>query len=126
VNNASRTVDTIHNKLSVLRDAKEPAFVKDKSIDYKIDPETEDSKDGDILKYVPLSFCFSLLIHYRFEPVSASPCRVLIGTSDATNPLVPWVIRFNPSDIPMQLAKRKAPIDKSTGPVAKHAKLEVV
>jgi len=56
VNNASRTVDTICNKLSVLKDAKETAFVKDKSIDYKIDLETEDSKDGDILKYVPLSF----------------------------------------------------------------------
>jgi len=51
---------------------------------------------------------------------------VLIHTSDATNPLEPWVIQFDPSDIPMQLAKRKAPIDKSTGPVTKHAKLEVV
>ena len=52
VTDANRMVNTIRNKLSVLRDAKEPALVKDESIECKIDPETKDSKDGDILKYV--------------------------------------------------------------------------
>ncbi|KIM50463.1 hypothetical protein SCLCIDRAFT_34267 [Scleroderma citrinum Foug A] len=113
VTDANRTVNTIRNKLSVLRDAKEPALVKDESIECKIDPETKDSKDGDILK---------------FESISASPCQVLTRATnpDGTSPAKPWVIRFDPSDIPMQLAKRKAPIDKSTGPVTKNAKLEVV
>ena len=42
VYSASATVDTIHNKLSILRDTKEPALVKDEDIDSKIDPETKD------------------------------------------------------------------------------------
>ncbi|KIM53763.1 hypothetical protein SCLCIDRAFT_31631 [Scleroderma citrinum Foug A] len=47
-------VNMIHNKLSILRDAKEPVLVKDESIDCKINLETEDnSKDGDILKFEP-------------------------------------------------------------------------
>ncbi|KIM58424.1 hypothetical protein SCLCIDRAFT_28083 [Scleroderma citrinum Foug A] len=111
VHDANKMVDMIHNKLSILRDAKEPVLVKDESIDCKIDPETKDSKGGDILK---------------FEPVSTSPCRVLTCTLDATNPLKLWVFRFDPSDIPTQLAKRKAPINKSAGPVTKCTNLEVV
>jgi len=52
---ASRTVDTIRNKLSVLRDAKEslqtmPVHVKDEDIDCKLEPETEDTRDSDVLK----------------------------------------------------------------------------
>jgi len=47
---ASRTVDTIHNKLSILRDAKEPAIVKDEDIDCKIDSEAKDTKNSDALK----------------------------------------------------------------------------
>ena len=53
VHDANRMVDMIRNKLSVLRDAKEPVLVKDESIDCKINPETKDSKGGDILKYIP-------------------------------------------------------------------------
>ena len=41
VYSASTTVNTIRNKLSVLRDVKEPVPVKDEDIDFKIDPETE-------------------------------------------------------------------------------------
>ena len=53
VNHASRTVDTIRNKLSVLRDAEESlqtTSVKDEDINCKLEPETEDIKASDALK----------------------------------------------------------------------------
>lgn len=49
----SQTVDTIHNKLTILRDADESPeimLVKDEDINCKLDPEMEDSKDSDVLK----------------------------------------------------------------------------
>ena len=51
---ASKTVDTIRNKLTVLRDAEESpeiTLVKDEDVDCKLDLEIEDSgKDSDALK----------------------------------------------------------------------------
>ena len=50
---ASQTVDTIRNKLTVLRDAEEShevTLVKDEDVDCKLDLEIEASKDSDALK----------------------------------------------------------------------------
>ncbi|KAI6139939.1 hypothetical protein BKA82DRAFT_4364300 [Pisolithus tinctorius] len=112
---ASHTLDTIRNKLSVIRDAEESSTtepVKAEDVGCKPDPEPENS---------------------QFESTSASPCRVLACTTRHTNPdthspTKPRAYRifpFDPSDIPTQLAKRKAAVDASTGPIQKHAKLEV-
>ena len=46
------------------------------------------------------------------------------NTNPDGSPVRPWIFQFNPSDIPTQLAKRKASINRSSGPAAKHAKLE--
>ena len=61
----NRTVNTICNKLSVLRDAKEPMLVKGKSIDCKIDLETVT-----ILSRT----CFILTIVFLFELCSRMLC----------------------------------------------------
>ena len=50
---ASQTVDTIRNKLTVLRDAEEShevTLIKDEDVDCKLDLEIEASKDSDALK----------------------------------------------------------------------------
>ncbi|KAI6096281.1 hypothetical protein EDD16DRAFT_1720036 [Pisolithus croceorrhizus] len=68
-----------------------------------------------------------------FECTSTSPCHILphhCGNPnlDQASSMKPWayyIIPFDPIEIPMQLAKRKAPIDTSTGPIQKHAKLEI-
>ena len=55
VHDVNRMVNTIHNKLSILRDAKEslqimPVHVKDEDIDCKLKLETEDTRDSNALK----------------------------------------------------------------------------
>ena len=55
VHDVNRMVNTIHNKLSILRDAKEslqimPVHVKDEDIDCKLELETEDTRDSNALK----------------------------------------------------------------------------
>ncbi|KAI6141908.1 hypothetical protein BKA82DRAFT_28635 [Pisolithus tinctorius] len=113
--NASHTLDTIHNKLSVIRDAEESSTtepIKAKDVGCKPDPEPENS---------------------QFELTSASPCRVLTCTTRHTKPdthsptklQAYHIFLFDPSNIPTQLAKRKAAVNASTGPIQKHAKLEV-
>ncbi|KIK17100.1 hypothetical protein PISMIDRAFT_15371 [Pisolithus microcarpus 441] len=116
---ASGRLDTIHNKLSVLRDATEfngMELIKAKEVDCK--PHMEPGLDSKNL-------CF--------ECTSANPCRVLAhytrnpnpGASSLTKPWAYHIILFKLSDIPTQLAKRKAPVDKSPDCTPKHAKLEI-
>ena len=55
VHDVNRMVNTICNKLSILRDAKEslqimPVHVKDEDIDCKLELETEDTRDSNALK----------------------------------------------------------------------------
>ncbi|KAI5990599.1 hypothetical protein EDD15DRAFT_2369659 [Pisolithus albus] len=118
VTDASARLDTIRNKLSVLRDANdsiEMERVKAEDVDVKPDPALED------------------ITASRFEPASTSPCRVLARFSgnpnpDLASPSKPWayrIIPFDPIDIPTQLAKRKASADMSPGSIPKHAKLEI-
>ncbi|KAI6004371.1 hypothetical protein F5J12DRAFT_893460 [Pisolithus orientalis] len=112
---ASHTLDTICNELLVIRDAEESSITEPVGAeDVKCKPDPEPG-------------------NLQFESTSASPCRVLACTTrnlnpDAHSPTKPQayhIIPFNPSDIPTQLAKRKAAVNASTGPIQKHAKLEV-
>ncbi|KIK13962.1 hypothetical protein PISMIDRAFT_17619 [Pisolithus microcarpus 441] len=118
VTDASARLDTVRNKLSLLRDSNdslEVELVKAEDVDIKPDPAHEDTTE------------------LQFEHTSSSPCRILPHYCGNPNPdqassTKPWayrIIPFDPIDIPMQLAKRKAPIDMSTSPTHKHAKLEV-
>ncbi|KAL4080510.1 hypothetical protein J3A83DRAFT_4184548 [Scleroderma citrinum] len=118
VNNASHRLDTIQNKLSVLRDVEElPRMepVQGKDVDTKLDLTSTDDDNS-----------------LKFESVSASPCHMLphhtgnpnlLDVPCSTKPWAYHVNPFNPSDIPMQLAKRKA-LYTPMGPVPKHTKLE--
>ncbi|KIK17011.1 hypothetical protein PISMIDRAFT_15432 [Pisolithus microcarpus 441] len=119
---ASSRLDAVRNKLSVLRDAKEPnGMVPVKAEDVGCEPNLELGLDG---------------ADSQFESTSVSPCRILSRYTgnpnpDAGSPNKPWayrVIPFEPSDIPTQLAnrnaKRQALIDTSPGRIPKHAKLE--
>ncbi|KIK17731.1 hypothetical protein PISMIDRAFT_14897 [Pisolithus microcarpus 441] len=117
VTDASARLDAIRNKLSLLKDTNdslEMEPVKGEDVDVKPDPADEDTTE------------------LRFERTSASPCRVLPRYCGNPNSLQassakPWayyIIPFDPVDVPTQLAKRKAPIDTSTGPTHKHARLE--
>ncbi|KAI5991401.1 hypothetical protein EDD15DRAFT_2197401 [Pisolithus albus] len=113
---ASNKLDAVRNKLSLLRDSKDSLKREldgTKDVIIKVDPAVEDATA------------------LQFQPASASPCRLLPRCTGNPNPLAsstkPWayyVIPFDPIDIPTQRAKRKAPIDTSTGSIPKHAKLE--
>ncbi|KIK15658.1 hypothetical protein PISMIDRAFT_16355 [Pisolithus microcarpus 441] len=136
---ASSRLDAVCNKLSVLRDAKEPnGMVPVKAEDVGCEPNLELGSDGAdsqyiLLDLIGLPLCFT---YYRFESPSVSLCRILScytgnPNPDAGSPNKPWVyhvIPFEPSDIPTQLAnrnaKRQALIDTSPGHILKHAKLE--
>ncbi|KIK21385.1 hypothetical protein PISMIDRAFT_12318 [Pisolithus microcarpus 441] len=117
VTDASARLGAIRNKLSLLKDAKDP-----------LKTELDEKKDVNI-KPNPASEDLSL----QFQSTSASPCRVLpryVGNPnpDLASSAKPWayyIIPFDPIDIPTQRAKRKRPIDVSTGPVPKHMKMEV-
>ncbi|KAI6004750.1 hypothetical protein EDD15DRAFT_2359532 [Pisolithus albus] len=113
---ASAKLDAARNKLSLLKDANESLERgKTEDVDVKPDPAIEDTTS------------------LQFERASTSPCRVLprycgnpnSAESDQTKPWAYRVIPFDPIDIPTQLAKRKGQADTSTGPISKHAKLEV-
>ncbi|KAL4066277.1 hypothetical protein V8B97DRAFT_1874707 [Scleroderma yunnanense] len=118
VNNASHRLDAIQNKLSVLRDAEElPRMepVQAKDVDTKLDLTSTDDDNS-----------------LKFESISASPCCMLpchtgnLNLLDVPHSTKPWAYHinpFDPSDIPTQLAKRKA-LYTSTGPVPKCAKSE--
>ncbi|KAL4072401.1 hypothetical protein V8B97DRAFT_2006773 [Scleroderma yunnanense] len=118
VNDASCRLDAIWNKLSVLRDVEElPRMepVQAKDVDTKLDLTSTDDDNS-----------------LKFESVSASPCCMLphhtgnLNLLDVPCTTKPWAYHinpFDPLDIPMQLAKRKA-LYTPTGPVPKHAKLE--
>ncbi|KAI6106604.1 hypothetical protein EDD16DRAFT_1520642 [Pisolithus croceorrhizus] len=123
VDAASSRLDTIWNKLSVLRDTAESSGMDPvKAEDVNCEPHLQSGSDVEDL---------------QFEPTSTSPCRVLAHYTGNLNPDVgsltkPWsycVIPFTPSDIPMQLVKRnsKRPVsvDASTGNISKHPKLEI-
>ncbi|KAI6098918.1 hypothetical protein EDD16DRAFT_1790483 [Pisolithus croceorrhizus] len=123
VNAASSRLDTIRNKLSVLRDTAESSGMDPvKAEDVKCEPHLRSGSDVEDL---------------QFEPTSASPCRVLARYTGNPNPdagslTKPWsyhVIPFAPSDIPTQLAnrnrKRPVPVDASAGNLSKHPKLEI-
>ncbi|KAI6007023.1 hypothetical protein EDD15DRAFT_2358099 [Pisolithus albus] len=118
VTDASARLDAVRNKLCILRDANdslETDLVKAEDVEIKPDPALEDT------------------MALQFERTSASPCRVLprhCGNPDSdeassTEPWAYYVIPFDPIDIPTQLAKRKGPIETSTGPLHKHAKLDI-
>lgn len=116
VTDASTRLDAIRNKLSLLKDAhNSPEVVKTEDVDVKPDPALEDT------------------MALRFEPASASPCRVLPRYCGNPNPdpaslTKPWayrIIPFDPIDIPTQCAKRKASIDTSAGSIPKHTKPEI-
>ncbi|KAI6110297.1 hypothetical protein EDD16DRAFT_1522313 [Pisolithus croceorrhizus] len=118
VMDASARLDAICNKLSLLKnsnDSLKMEHVNAEGVSVKPDPAHEDTAEP------------------HFEHTSASPCCVLphhCGNPnlDQASLMKPWayyIIPFDPIDIPMQLAKRKAPIDTSTTLIHKHAKLEV-
>ncbi|KAI5984731.1 hypothetical protein EDD15DRAFT_2374985 [Pisolithus albus] len=117
VTDASARLGAICNKLSLLKDAKDPLKTEldeIKDIDIRPNPTSED-------------------LSSQFQSTSASPCRVLPRYVGNPNPGLAsseklwayYVIPFDPIDIPTQRAKRKRPIDVSTGPVPKHMKTEV-
>ncbi|KAI6118868.1 hypothetical protein EV401DRAFT_2179112 [Pisolithus croceorrhizus] len=118
VTDARARLDAVRNKLSLLRDASDSLeldLVKAEDVDVKPDPALAD----------PMAL--------QFEHASASPCRVLPrycgnpnpDQASSTKPWAYYIIPFDPIDIPTQLAKRKSQTDASTGPIPKHAKLEV-
>ncbi|KIK15157.1 hypothetical protein PISMIDRAFT_16722 [Pisolithus microcarpus 441] len=120
---ASGRLDTICNKLSVLRDAAEfDGMEPIKAEEVDCEPHMEPGLDGENL---------------RFQCTSTNPCRVLARYTRNPNPdpsslAKPWayrIIPFKSSEIPSQLAKRNAkrpaPVDTSPGRIPKHPKLEV-
>ncbi|KIK20253.1 hypothetical protein PISMIDRAFT_13142 [Pisolithus microcarpus 441] len=116
VMDASTRLDAICNKLSLLKDANESLkLVKTEDVNVKPDPTIKDT------------------MSLWFEHTSTSLCCVLPRYCGNTNSaqaslMKPWayhIIPFDPIDIPTQLAKRKGLTDMSTGPIHKHAKLEM-
>ncbi|KAI5986398.1 hypothetical protein EDD15DRAFT_2200183 [Pisolithus albus] len=116
VTDASARLGAIRNKLSLLKDAKDPLKTE---LDEIKDVDTRPNRTSEDLSS-------------QFQSTSASPCRILpryVGNPnpDPESSEKPWayyVIPFDPIDIPTQRAKRKRPVDASTGPIPKHMKME--
>ncbi|KAI6106487.1 hypothetical protein EV401DRAFT_2121552 [Pisolithus croceorrhizus] len=118
VTDASTRLDAVCNKLSLLRDTSDSLKVD------LVKSEDDNVKPNPVLADPTV---------LQFKSTSMSLCRVLPRYCGNPNPdqaslMKPWayyIITFDPIDIPTQLAKRKSWADMSTGPIPKHAKLEV-